>query len=260
LLATLSGLNDLPSTLYSYDTAEPWGSFVGTTALGFVAAVPLTLILWGLWLVLGALRRRVGIPMLRAEPSRSSARDMLLAGLGLGGVVYALTRLGTLLPRGSMPRTPSTLLDSEVPLLAGLPDIPANALVAVALIGIPMLVVAGLARRWTVRALLATTIVALAVAVAWSFAPVGDVDAARMTLFIVAAVVAVVALVVWGAQSAWSWIVAALVYQALNGLRDAAYEPVWQARSAGAFAFLVAGALVVFIARRATVTTPSISS
>ncbi|MDQ3996277.1 MAG: CPBP family intramembrane metalloprotease, partial [Gemmatimonadota bacterium] len=82
LLATLSQLNSLPSELYSYDTAEPWSTFVGTTALSFVAPVLLTLMLAGLWLALGALRRRVGIPMTPAGPARSARTDVLVAGLG----------------------------------------------------------------------------------------------------------------------------------------------------------------------------------
>jgi len=63
-------------------------------------------------------------------------------------------------------------------------------------------------------------------------------------------VVVSIALVVGGTRSAWSWIVAALVVQALAGLREAAYGPVWQARVAGALTLLVASALVALIARQ----------
>ena len=59
-----------------------------------------------------------------------------------------------------------------------------------------------------------------------------------------------IAIVAWGSLSAWSWIVAALAFQALSGLRNAAYGPVWQARGAGLLAALVASALIVVIARR----------
>jgi hypothetical protein len=62
--------------------------------------------------------------------------------------------------------------------------------------------------------------------------------------------VALVALVVGGARSAWSWIVAALFYQALSALRETAYGPVWQARIAGALSILVASAIIVIVARR----------
>ncbi|HMF88862.1 MAG TPA: CPBP family intramembrane glutamic endopeptidase, partial [Gemmatimonadaceae bacterium] len=84
LLTVLSGLNALPSQLFSYDTAEPWGTFLGGTALRFVASIALTMIPPALWLAVGALRRRVGIPMLAGEPSRSVSKDMVTAGLGIG--------------------------------------------------------------------------------------------------------------------------------------------------------------------------------
>ena len=71
-----------------------------------------------------------------------------------------------------------------------------------------------------------------------------------MALVIATVAVVSIALVVWGSLSAWSWIVAALAYQGLGGLRNAAYGPVWQARGAGALALLVASALVALIARQ----------
>jgi hypothetical protein len=251
VLATLSGLNSLPSKLYSYDTAEPWRTFVGTTALGFLAPVVLTLILVALLRVLDALRHRVGIPMLPAGPWRSARADVLIAGLGLGSVIYAATNLDALIPPGGMPPTPWTNLNDVVPLLAGIPDIPANALGAIIVVGIPILVVAGLTSRWSWRALAAVTILTLVAAIAWSLGPVGEVDPARLTLLLASIVVAIVAIVVWGAQSAWSWIVAALVYEVLGGLRVAVYGPEWQAQSAGVLTVLGATALIALIMRRA---------
>jgi hypothetical protein len=94
--------------------------------------------------------------------------------------------------------------------------------------------------------------VALVAAIAWSLAPTGDVDPARLTLLIASVVVTMVAIIVWGARSAWSWIVAALSYQALGGLRDAVYGPESQARGAGAFTILVATALIAFVVTLAT--------
>jgi hypothetical protein len=256
LLATLSDLNSLPSQLYSYDTAQPWSTFVGTTALGFVGTVVLTLMLVGLWLVLGALRRRVGIPMVAGGPPRSTRTDMLIAGLGLGGIIYATTGLDAF-PPGGMPPTPSTALNDVVPVLAGIADIPAAAIAGVAMVGIPILVVAGLSPRWSRRALIAAAIGTLVAAIAWSFTPAGDVDPARVTLLIASVVVTLVAIKVWGARSAWSWIVAALSYQALGGLRDTVYGPESHARGAGALTVLVATALIALIVRRATSAPPT---
>lgn len=251
LLGTLSGLNSLPTELGAYDTARPWGSFVGTTALSFLFVIPLSLISFGLWLVLGSLRRRVGIPMLAGEASRSASNDLLIAGLGLGGIIYAMARLDAIMPRADMPRPPTTVLNHLSPLFAGITDIPATALFGLAVLGIPILVVAGLTPRWVLRAFIVAGIVALLTAVAWSFESANDIDPVSVTLGIATAAVFSIALVVWGARSAWSWIVAALFFQALNGLREAAYGPVWQARGAGALTVLVASALIAIIAQRA---------
>jgi len=251
VLATLSSLNALPDQLYSYDTAEPWSTFVGTTALGFLAPVVFTLILVALLRVLDALRRRLGIPMVPAGPSRSARTDVLIMGLGLGGVIYAAAGLRALSPPGGMPPPPGTDLNDVVPLLAGIPDIPVNAIAAIIMVGIPFLVVAGLTSRWSWRALVAVTILTLVAAIAWSFEPVGDVDPVGLTLLIASIVVTIVAIIVWGARSAWSWIVAALSYGALGGLRDAVYGPEWQARGAGALTVLAATALIALIMRRA---------
>ncbi|HET6761748.1 MAG TPA: hypothetical protein VFH13_06585, partial [Gemmatimonadaceae bacterium] len=250
VLSMLTGLNSLPSELGSYDTAQPWSTFIGSTAVGFVMAIPLTLIAFGLWLVLGALRRRVGIPMLAGEPSRSASTDMLSAGMGLGGIIYAMTHLDALVPRSGMPRTPTTMLNEVVPLFAGIAGIPMSALATVAMAGIPLLVVAGLTSRWSLRALIAGAGAVLVAVLAWSFEPASDLDPVTVTLVIAGLAVVSIALVVWGALSAWSWIVAALFVQALNGLREAAYGPVWQARGAGALTVLVACALIAIIAQR----------
>jgi membrane protease YdiL (CAAX protease family) len=252
VLWTLSSLNGLPSQLFAYSTTQPWGSFIGATALGFLMAIPIALITLGLWLALGAMRRRVGIPMLAGEPSRSTSSDMLIAGLGLGGTIYAMANLTDLVvPRGLMPRAPTTVLNGLFPLFAGITYIPVNALMGVAMVGIPMLVVAALTPRWSVRALIAAALVALLAAVAWASGTVNDIDPVSVTLVIMGVVIVGIALVVGGTRSAWSWIIAALFLQALSGLREAAYAPVWQARGAGALTFLVASALVAVVARGA---------
>jgi hypothetical protein len=251
LLTVLSGLNSLPSLLALYDTAEPWGRFISGTALRFVVTIAFTLMPPALWLALGAMRRRVGIPMLAGEPSKSASNDMLIAGLGLGGIIFAMTHLDSIVLQGGMPRTPTTVLDQVLPVLAGIADIPAKVLMLVATTGIPLLVVAGLTPRWSIRALMAAAIVALLGLMTWSAAPAGDVDPAMVALLIASTMIVWIAIAVWGTRSAWSWIVAALSYLGLAGLRNAAYGPVWQERGAGALTLLVASALVALIAWRA---------
>ncbi len=251
VLMTLSSINSLPSKLYSYDTAEPWSTFVGTTALGFFEVVVFPLILVGLLRVLDALRRRLGIPMLPTGPWRSARSDALIMGLGLGGLIYAATGLDALLPPGGMPSPPWTNLDDLVPLLAGVPDMPANAIGVVSMLGIPILVVAGLTPRRGWRALIAVALLTLVAALTWSFEPAGDVDPAGLALLIASFVVAAVGIRVWGGRSAWSWIIAALAYEALDGLREAVYGPEWQTRGAGVLIVLGATALIAVIVRRA---------
>jgi hypothetical protein len=61
----------------------------------------------------------------------------------------------------------------------------------------------------------------------------------------------VIALLIGGTRSAWSWLVAAFFYQSLTGVRNAAYAPVWQERGAGALVALVAAGLIAIMAQRA---------
>jgi hypothetical protein len=250
VLAFLDYLNSLPTQLYSYDTAQPWSTFVGTTALGLVATAIVALLLVGLWLVLQNLRRRVGIPMLEDEPSRAAALNVLIAGAGIGGLVYGMTLLDGLIPPGPLPPAPSSSLDRLVPWLAGIPGIPASAIGTVATLAIPILVVGGLTPRWSRRALMGVVMATLVAAIAWPFAPVGDVDLPHLPLLIAGLLGTVAAMVVWGRRSAWSWLVATLWYHALQGLHEAVYGPEWQARVGGVLTALVAVGLIGMIGRR----------
>jgi len=251
LLATLSGLNALPTQLFRYDTTHSWGNFLGTIALGFVLAIPLILIVIGLWHALNALRRRVGIPMLPSGPSSTASKAMLIAGLGLGAVIFAVAHIDAVFPRASIPPTPMTMLNSEFPLFVGIPEIVMSTLMMIVLLGIPLLVVALITRRWGLRVLCLLVMVALLGASAWTSGVAGEADPVRAILGLAGVALMSIAIVAWGSLSAWSWIVAALTFQALTGLRNAAYGPVWQARGAGLLALVVASALIAVIARRA---------
>jgi hypothetical protein len=252
VLATLSSLNALPTQLFRYDTTHTWGNFVGDTALGFVLSIPLILIVIGLWHALNALRRRVGIPMLPAGPPHTASNEMLIAGLGLGAVIFAVAHIDSLFPHASIPATPTTMLNFEFPLLVGIPEIAMVTLMMVVLLGIPLLVVALISRRWSLRVLCLLAMVALLGASAWSSGVAGEAEPVRAVLGIAGIAVMSIAIVAWGSLSAWSWIVGALAFQALSGLRNAAYGPVWQARGSALLAALVASALIVVIARRSS--------
>jgi hypothetical protein len=250
VLAVLGDLNSLPSTLFSYDTAEPWSRFLGTKALGFVSAIPLSLIVLGLWLALGALRRRVGIPMLAGPASSATSNDMLIAGLGLGGLVYAMSRISEFVPSKGIPHAPSTLLNAAVPMLGGISDLPSTTMMMVALLGIPILVVAGITRKWTLRVLIAAVMLALLVSSMIAVAPTNDVEPMRVILLVAMMALVALALYTWGTVSAWSWIVAALVQQGLGGLRQAVHAPTWQERVAYGLVLSFACLLIALLARR----------
>jgi membrane protease YdiL (CAAX protease family) len=249
LLVILSGLNGLPSLLSLYDTSEPWNRFLGGTALRFAVTIAFAMVPAALWLALNAMRRRVGIPMLGGEPSRSASRDMLIAGLGLGSLNYAMTQMDDVVRRGGMPRPPTTTLDQALPMLAGIPDIPASALMVVALTGIPILVVAGLTQRWNMRLLLAATIVTLTAVAVWAGSQTSEFDPAMVGVVIASTAIVWLAVAAWGTRSAWSWIVAVLSYFGLAGLRNAVYGYVWEERVAGALGLLVASGLIALIVR-----------
>jgi Type II CAAX prenyl endopeptidase Rce1-like len=257
VLAILSSLNSLPAKLFKYDSAQPWASFVGTTALGVAVSAVAVLILFSLWLALSAIRRRVGIPMLAGEPSISASNDMLIAGLGLGGILFAMSQLSAAVPRGRMPAIPTTALNESFPLLSGVLDLPMVVMMSVAMFGIPLLVVAALSRRWSLRVLMLAGILVLAGAAARAFTPASDIAPWTAALGVVRLAVVSVAIVVWGSLAAWSWVVAALSVFALSGLRLAAYGVVWQERGAGALTLLVAAALIVVITRKVAGPSPT---
>src|SRR6185503_2824522 len=100
------------------------------------------------------LRRRVGIPMAPSGSGNSARSEVLMAGLGLGGIFYGATHLDALVGPRDLPPAPSTALDQLVPLVAGIADIPSNAIGIVLIPAIPILLVAGLTPRRSWRALI----------------------------------------------------------------------------------------------------------
>ena len=249
IFAVLGSLNAMPTALFSYDTTEPWSRFVETRWLALVSAIPLSLFILGVWRVLGALRRRMGIPMLEGEPSPSASNDMLLPGVGLGGLFFALSRLGELVPGNGMPHVPSTLLTESVPVLGGLTAMPSTTLMLVSGLGIPVLMVIGLAKSWWARAVMAATMGALLLAMVTATAPAADVNVTRIAVLAGTVVLMAIAMRAWASSAAMSWIVAALVLQGLGGLRRAVYSPTWPEHVAGALVLILAVMLIGAISR-----------
>ena len=246
-LAVLDRLQSLPTQLFSYDTSEPWSRFVGTTLLGFVAVIPIALFVLGVWLTLGALRRRVGVPMVSS--SKTPMRDMLISGLGLGALTYAAAHFDSLVPASGLPRIPATMLDSAIPFVGGMAGIPSSAVMTTAVVAIPILVVVGIASSWKVRTLIAVAMLGLIAVLMVNMAPAGESDPVRLAGLVVGIALVALAVRSWGTSSALSWIVAALAFQGLSGLRLAAYAPTVPERVAGALALVVVGILIGIIAR-----------
>ena len=210
------------------------------------------IVVYALWLLVDSLRRRVGIPM---QPDVSSSaqprRDVLVAGLGLGGLAAVSGIAGQLVARDAVPPPPDTVLDSALPFLAGVAEVPTGAIVAVIVTALPLLIIVGLTRRWGVRVVLALMVVALGGVAAWFSGPLGgDIEIGRALAGLVAAAVMLWAVVTWGAFAAWTWFAAALTATGLGGVREAIHAAVWQGRVAGALTALVAVALIAFVVRR----------
>ena len=252
-LSLIGRLNGLPSTLFSYDTSEPWSRFLVSTAAGFLSVAAVSMFVLGSWLALGALRRRVGIPMLADPASRSASGDMVAAGVGLGAAFFAMSRLVALVQLSgvpSMPHAPTTLLNSALPWLGNTPDLLTAAILNVAYLGISILVVAGITRRLTLRVLIVAIVFGLVAGIAIAAAPADQTDPLEAALLVLRILGIAAALFYWGRRSAWSWIVAALVFEALNGLRLAVYAPTGQEQLSGALTILAAWALVWLMVRQ----------
>jgi hypothetical protein len=246
LFAVAGGLNSLPTLLFSYQTSVPWSTFLGTIAISQVLVVIPALAVIGLWLVLSALRRRVGVPLLPAGGEGATSegrRDLLLAGLGLGAVL-TLTELVVQRMGGSgIPRAPSTLLNHTVPAIGEALSTPLGVLFLVMTLGIPGLVIAGVSERRVVRVAAAALLGAPLLALVLTQAPTGTNLVALASLVIVAGVLAVgVSLRLWAAYCAWAWVVAALVHEALGGVHLTFHAPTAVERAAGvvSLAFVIA--------------------
>ena len=164
---------------------------------------------------------------------------------------FAMMRRSLVLGMASTahPAAPGTLL--ERPALAG--EVPSSRLAAISRrsFGIPILVLAGITRRWALRAVIAVVALALVAATAIAFAPPGETDPLRIVLAGVRLVAIALALYLWGRLSGWSWLVAALVFGALGGLRSAVYAPTGQEQVAGALTVVAASVFVALIVRHA---------
>ncbi|MFI5245884.1 MAG: hypothetical protein ACHQQR_11690, partial [Gemmatimonadales bacterium] len=256
LLGVAESLNSLPQQLFSYDTSVMWRTFVAKTSVQVLLAVFPALIVYGLWLVVGALRRRAGIPLIVPAVQRSHGRehDVLLAGLGLGGTL-ALVQLGAPFAMDSgLPAVPQTVLALALPWLGDALSIPMGVVTGVAGFAIPALVIAGLSNKGVVRALLITVLLAL---LGGTVASVGGTHPEHRAFALVFGLLALgggaAAITWWGRLCAWSWVIGVLASRAFEALHEAAGAPTTNGRVAGAVSLAVAVSLLFAIARLVSV-------
>ena len=252
ILGMAQSINSLPQLLFSYDTSVPWRTFLATTGVRVLLTVFPALIVYALWLAVGALRRRAGIPLLVPAAQRSGGRehDVVLAGLGLGGTL-ALLQLGApLAMRGGVPAPPQTVLPLALPWLGEALSMPIGTVAGVALFAIPALVIAGVSARRGVRALAIVVVLALMAGIGASTGgahPEHRAIALLFGLFVLAAGGAAVAW--WGMLCAWTWLTAELVARAIGALHEASHAPTANGRAAGVVSLAVAVALLFAISR-----------
>jgi hypothetical protein len=187
-----------------------------------------------------------GLPSLLSLYDTSEPWNRFLGGTALR---FAVTIAFAMVPAALWLALNAMRRRVGIPMLAGIPDIPASALMVVALTGIPILVVAGLTQRWNMRLLLAATIVTLTAVAVWAGSQTSEFDPAMVGVVIASTAIVWLAVAAWGTRSAWSWIVAVLSYFGLAGLRNAVYGYVWEERVAGALGLLVASGLIALIVR-----------
>ncbi|MCG6954446.1 MAG: CPBP family intramembrane metalloprotease [Gemmatimonadetes bacterium] len=250
LFAMAASLNDVPARLFAYPTSQPWSIWLGGNAVAVLLSGILALVAYGLWLLLSALRRRVGIRLLPPGDGREVRRDVLLAGIGLGALVVVAGLGLRLANRGDVAQPPGTILSQGVPLLTGAIAVPLDVVMTVTILGIPLLAVAGIARRWSLRALAAALLVAPMMVLLWTMAPAAANPAVRAVVPTVVGMVAVVLAVRWWAPySGWSWVVAAIVDAGLSGLWSATHSVTWVERGSGVLTLATALGLLVLAMR-----------
>ncbi|HVT41309.1 MAG TPA: CPBP family intramembrane glutamic endopeptidase [Gemmatimonadaceae bacterium] len=243
-------INGLPLTLFGYNTAVPWATFLGSTWIAIGLSVVAALIIAGFWLSMNALRRRAGIPILPDGAAGATAGGALAAGVALGSL-FAMPGLLSALAVSGIPDPPHTLLDVAVPWITEALRIPMRAATIVPLIAIPALVVTGLTNRRSLRLVLVVLLIGLGVGAALPLTGSGaGMSAAAALLFLAIAVAVLAAIRAWGGVCVLAWVAAALTERALTSVHFALHAPTGAEQVAGGFGALVALALLAFLGRR----------
>jgi MFS family permease len=213
-------MNDLPSMMLGYDTAQPWTSYVTTTTLAAaVGAAFFVLLVAGLWMAANALRRRVGVPVVPTYgDGRNGMRDAVLAGAALGAVSATAALLRQAVSAG-IPPAPGTSMDQAIPVLSGIIGLPVAVLAVVPAVAMPLLVIAAVTRLTAYRLLLGAGLVLLLAGVMVQPSS-GGASPVMLVVSVVGLVAIAAAVMVWGGFSVITWIAAALTAVGLLGIHE----------------------------------------
>lgn len=251
LFVMAEAIQNLPRALFDYDTSMPWDRFLSRTALGMGMSLVGVFVMAALWLLLNALRRRLGIPIMARADGAVPGREALLAGLGLGAafvlVQQAISWL--LLPR--IPEAPSTMPDQLAPVLAHAVALGTSTALAIPALAIPVLaVLGGVAKRSRGLLLALLLLAALAVVAGPASERVRESGIGGAFVVLGAPLGVLLALRRWGGVSVASWVVAAFAMHALEALRLVRHAPTSPERVGGFVSIALTAALLWLLASR----------
>lgn len=248
VVSIADGLNTLPGQFAQYDTAVPWSTFMSSTSVELVFSLVPVLLFGGLWLVVDALRRRIGVPLVPRVSSTTIRGDNVIPGVALGAL-FAIVQLVRHFNAPDIPSPPSTALDTAMPWLSGVLSVPTTVLAMVSVLAITVLPLVGLTARRARRIALVVVLVALVETVVFV---AGDVPVHAGTIVggVLGPLAFGLALWAWGAISVSAWFIAAFTTSALMDLHGSLHAATGVEQAGAAASFALAAAAVLWIARR----------
>ncbi len=250
LVQAASLVNELPSALASYDTAVEWQSFLGSTLVYGVISLALVGVLVGIWLAFDGLRRRLGVPFVRASDMWP---DVLRAAVGLAGTFAAIFGALRWARVRAMPMSGGdSSLDSALPWLGQVLSLPIDLVMRVVVPALAVFVVLLLARSAAVRAGLALLMVLFLGGA--MFALEAGLPALRYpaALGVVAALsvpAAYLALRNYAATSAIAWFAASILLSVFDATRGMLSAATAVERVGAGLVWVVCGACLLLVRR-----------
>ena len=243
-------LNELPRALAGYDTAVEWRSFLGSTLVFGVISLAMVGVLVGMWLAFDGLRRRVGVPFVRASDTWS---DVLRAAVGLAGTFAAIFAALRWARVRAMPMSGGDAsLDSALPWLVPVLSLPVDIVMRVVMPALVVFVVLLLARSAVARAGLGLAIMLFiggALATLEADLPALRYPTALGVVAVLSVPAAYLALRHYAATSAITWFAASILLSVFDATRGI-FVGVTADERVGAGLAWVAGAACLLLVRR----------